>query len=277
MEHAANGIFSPSCYNGDVLEYMEQSYELTIEKLEDKVCNELDEKTKSINAGANSRTFAKAIEEGMIILDTGMDNAKKLGHRSIMIFLDANGKCSEWYHFDPDTSSGCKYATKAANNIFVQTEHPIAKRHLNKYLTFLEARAVRMKRSSDETADATDDVAGATDATNAAIAKPRKKKRKVSSERPIFAVLKDWENAHKTDDDMFAAGRRMYDLSGYQLLYKDPQGTTVPVKIYDGWSDDDKLSMIASTHPLTDLILVPGLPPASQTMVTFKPEPIDCW
>jgi hypothetical protein len=260
MEYAANVIFSPTCYDDAVLQYIAESYELTIEKLEGKVCKELDEKTKSVNPGAGSKTYAKAIEEGMIILDTGKDHTKKLGHRSILIFLDANGKCSEWYHFDSDTSQGCKYAIKAGNNKLVHTEHPLAKRHVKTCLDYLALRvsAMQKKRSSDDTA--TDDVAGATDdATNAAIAKRRKKQRKVSSEKPIFAVLKKWENAHKTKFEMSAAGRHMYELFGLQLLTIDPQGTTV--EIYYGWSDDEKRRMIASTHALTDLELVPGLPP----------------
>ena len=51
-----------------------------------------------------------------------MDHAKKLGHRSILIFLDANGKCSEFYHLNADTSQGCKCAIEQINNTVAQTE-----------------------------------------------------------------------------------------------------------------------------------------------------------
>ena len=99
-------------------------------------------------------------------------------------------------------------------------------------------------------------------------ARGKKKKAQEAQEKPIFAVLKDWENAHKTDHDMFVAGRLVYERHGLQLLTTDPPGTTVPVPIYAEWSYDDQRRMIASTHALTDLKLVPGLPPGY--------EPIDC-
>ena len=51
----------------------------------------------------------------------------------------------------------------------------------------------------------------------------------------------------------------MYERHGLQLLTKGPPGTTV--KIYADWSYDDQRGMIASTHPLTELKLFPGLPP----------------
>ena len=272
-----------------MIQYIAESYELTIEKLVDKVGYELDENTKSVNAGANATTYEKAIDKGMKPLDTGMDHAKKLGHRSILIFLDANGKCAEFYHLNADTPQGCKCGIKEVNKKIAQTEHPVAKRLLNEYLKYLQLRvlAMQMKRSSDDTADATDtaEVTGATtDAPNTSIAKPKQpKKRKVSSEKPIFAVLKKWENAHKAAYDMSIAGRLAYARHGLQLLTTDPPGTTVP--IFSEWSYDDQRRMIASTHALTDLELVPGLPPgyepsqrppASQTMVPLKCEPIDC-
>ena len=95
--------------------------------------------------------------------------------------------------FNSDTPQGCKYAIKEANKQFQTEQHPVAMRHLNEDLTFLEVRAVRMKKSSEGTADATDttDVAGATDATNAAIAKPRKKK---PCSCLVFLVSELWNN-----------------------------------------------------------------------------------
>ena len=277
-----SGNYSPFCHKDKIIAGVEQSYELTIKALEEKVNEELDEETKSINAGAGTKTFQKAIDEGYTLLDTKMDPFQKLGHRSILIFLDANGKCSEFYHLNTDTSQGCKWAIEQINKqLQKERNHPVAKRLLMQYLTFLKDRAGQITK---KTADATDtvEVTGATTgAPNTSIAKPKtnviakqSKKRKASSERPIYADLKKWEKAHKTKNDMSTAGQDMYELAGVQLLLQDPPGTTV--EIYFGWSDDEKLRMIASVHALTPLELLPGLPSGYNPLQQFKCEPIDC-
>ena len=156
-------------------------------------------RTTTASAGAGGQPPPSAVTAAPPSAATRMEYGEKVGRRSyIILVFDADGKCSQWYHFNSDTPKGCKCAIEQINKqLQKERNHPVAKRHLNKYLTFLEARAVRMKRSIDDTADATDtaEVTGATtDATKTTIAKPRLPKiRKVSSERPIYAVLEDWE------------------------------------------------------------------------------------
>ena len=257
-----SGYYSPFCHIDEVIKEIAESYKLT----EDQVVVELPrgEETRSVNAGANLRSLAKAKDEGMRLLDTEKDHAEKLGHRSyIILVFDANGKCSQWYHFNSDTSKGCKCTIEQINKQLQTEQHPVAMRHLSKDLTFLQVRAVRMaKRSSDDTADAPDttEVTGATDATNATIAKPHKKKRKVPSEKHqvIFTVLEDWLDAGRSKQDMFRAGAHVSGLlDGLEMktiISQSDRELAIPFQVTDS---DEQIVETAKAYRGLPILLGP--------------------
>ena len=275
-----SGYYSPFCHHGLVLIEIQESYRLTA----DQVVVELPrgDDTRCVNTGRYQKSLAKAKDEGMRLLDTRKNNAEKLGHRSYMVSkYDEGGKCSKWYHFDADTSKGCKNAIehiqKQLQSASAGTEqHPLAIQRLNSDLEFLKFRA--------EQIDATDDVAGAkTDAAKV----NRTRKRKASS-RQVFILSEDWNNHHAP---MQLSGIRVAKIID-GLLTKarplcDPSSLWI---IYDGWGDDEILTLMTdaeNTGNSDHVRVVPGLPgqpgyepsqhpPASQTMVPVKSETIDC-
>jgi hypothetical protein len=135
-----------------------------------------------------------------------------------------------------------------------------------------------MKRSIDDPAEATDDVAGATDdPTNTSIAKPkrRKRKRKASSEKHqvVFLVSEDWNNQTQTMQD---SGLIVANLVGGTYTKQEAPNIKRLVELYFGWSHD-KIREIAQGAPADDLILLPGLPgqPGYEPS-QVKSETIDC-
>lgn len=251
------GNWFPYHYHTVVSSQIKSSYDITKDKIDKEFCDE----TRSINVGKSGMTFLTAKGEpwNTELLDLNLREEKN-GHRVFIPFFDERGNMERFYHFDSDTSSGCKYAINKIVKQLETYQHQIAKGYFTQCLDCLKLRAVTMK-----TADATDTI-DAAGAINTTIPKSRKRKHMASSEKTLYADLEMWVNAHQTDDQMFAAGDYMCKF-GLRLLPERPPGNSR--KIYYGWSDNEMRHAIASVHPNCDFLFCPGLPAAAY-------EPLDC-